>query len=785
MHKSLTPLLLLLPCALVGVTACGQPPTLLDGARPIDPYPLEDTPADCTHLPALCGLPLVDLGGGADKNAQHLVFIGDGYEAYALDEYRYAVQLLRAGLTHHPRVVIADHPDLFHFWRVDLESRSPFVDDDDWRNTPLGAHLREPEMCGGRRFIATLDDRVSLAVRAARTADGDFPPSTQITPVVLSRRSAGTANADVYGGVRLSSRDDLNTLRHELGHALFRLGDEYEEFTTCDEDGALGVHGPPPPLTEFALLTRPNVTASDGPDKWRGLVDGAEPGGARWPCPFHPTPDCLMLGTSDALCPVCAATAAEHIALMRCEADAQPPAAAVHHTWTVDAGGSHLVLYGAGHDERGPVEVVGWTTPDGSAAFTAGPFAVIDLAARTAGDVITVTVRDAAGHETVSPPFLIPDAAFPVLGDVEVGPLQSGGFWFSARTGPHGWVVLRGVDDETWLRADASGVVEALLGGPGFVPPRQVVAHSQDRRAAGPAQGFAAGAWAPAAPVELPPVQFAALYVANTLAVLEDSKGEPFTLLREVAPRLVLRPLVSTCSDIVRISVRQGDHPAGTTTVRDRTRVGNCADWGETFVDVPVVVDLVPSDAPLRLVVTDALGRTVEHDTGWVPEVDAALLYTAAIDDGALRPFSVPSSAVWLVEGGAVREAPVHVGAGGSAQLFPAALPPAGQAAVIAAHPTVGSGVPRARTTYIEQWDNLPPLVVAAPGGALVLDDGGAVLLVDGTGTLAVPFPDDTPAWFSPDPLPAVRDLAGNHAVVVTLPPPPAVWPADRCGGES
>lgn len=412
---------LLLGCVVLGCAPEAAPTPLL--------YPEPTELASCTTSPSLCGLPLHDLGGGTHTNAWHIVFLGDGYLDDELPDFVWTANslaslMLRPDGVFSTNDVVAHGPELFHFWRIDVPSTSIEVDDDVLTDTPLGAHLGPPDLCPGQPFIRALEDRFALALEHARLVSAEEDEQDRLwwwgsddagvgdlrsdeitrwphvdTPLTVSRatfallshRSSGRANAD-WGGknVRMSSRHGVDTLAHELGHALFSLGDEYEEFFSCSEALAPSSKTSSADITEVALLETANTSTLLAPEKWEDDVESVVPGGNRWPCHAHPTDSCLMLGDGT-LCPVCSSAVAERVAMRRCDPDARPPRVAIEPSFTVFSGGRKALVAASAFDERraspkgGPLSL-SWfvdgndgSDPRAMTPVATGPFAVVDL----------------------------------------------------------------------------------------------------------------------------------------------------------------------------------------------------------------------------------------------------------------------------------------------------------------------------------------------------------------------------------------------------------------------
>jgi hypothetical protein len=155
-------------------------------------------------------------------------------------------------------------------------------------NTVFKAHV-------GPDNLLTADD---ASVEAAATA-----LAPDVDTVVLLVKFQGSpdgirANADIKGfgsRVRLPSTS-AGALVHELGHALFALGDEYPER--------------PGPLSDDDkgwVARFPNLSLDSTGAKWQSIVASVFEGGGAWNTGvYHPTEHCRMNESwSQAFCPVC------------------------------------------------------------------------------------------------------------------------------------------------------------------------------------------------------------------------------------------------------------------------------------------------------------------------------------------------------------------------------------------------------------------------------------------------------------------------------------------------
>lgn len=296
----------------LGVLACSE--------EPERPPPPEDRKATL-------------LGASGHPEAFTVVFVGDGFRAAELPRYRRRVDALVEGLRASERGFVPWSPDLYRFYRVDVVSTGDDVDSLEREDTALGAYLDPSSDSCADLFIEADPARVRDAAAEAPAADA---------VVVIADGSAGRANA--HGNVHISSDDSWRVLEHELGHALFGLGDEYEEFLWCSDRAE----------DELELLATPNVTASRvHPAKWGGLVDDVESGGGQWPCHGHPTESCVMLDAeAPRFCPVCETAIREATAVRTCSPDRMPPRV---HLLPLDPRPRSIpFLYeAAAYDERG------------------------------------------------------------------------------------------------------------------------------------------------------------------------------------------------------------------------------------------------------------------------------------------------------------------------------------------------------------------------------------------------------------------------------------------------
>lgn len=301
----------LLVCLVAGATACSPPrPT-----TSFPPCPPEGAPVDradlCAKLPALCRNAVIPLHTPeADQSrAWDVAFFSEGYRRDELAGFRAHVEGLIDGFL--AGVWFTDEEKArFNFYLVEVPADPEGAA---WPTPrrPFGGCYRFEEVSPSA-FLRTGPSHASL-VRAAEAKlqlEAPFDAS-----VVIFHTAKGRANA---GGsqVRLTEVDTSRTLAHEIGHALFGLGDEYPELPGCGSGACLG---PGWPMLISPLP--PNLSLEPTGAKWAAWVDGAIEGGARFDeCVYHPTDSCLMGSSGDALCPVCRA-----VVEGRFQAEPEPP----------------------------------------------------------------------------------------------------------------------------------------------------------------------------------------------------------------------------------------------------------------------------------------------------------------------------------------------------------------------------------------------------------------------------------------------------------------------------
>lgn len=197
------------------------------------------------------------LDSGPDTEALNLVLVGDGYRADDQDVFRRkSAELVR--------VVEAESwfrqaPHL-NVWRVDVASKQPGT----WLRyrcpgAPRETYFESQFCWGGGGIVRLLGGNTELARQTALAVTEHW---SAVGVLVNSYHKGGSADGPVF--FTTTGRQWTELALHELGHALFDLGDEYD-----------GSDSPPldvePPWANVTRETRL------GRLKWRHLVDEGTP----------------------------------------------------------------------------------------------------------------------------------------------------------------------------------------------------------------------------------------------------------------------------------------------------------------------------------------------------------------------------------------------------------------------------------------------------------------------------------------------------------------------------
>jgi hypothetical protein len=253
--------------------------------------------------PELRGLPATLLSG-SDAADLDVAFVGEGFTAAELADYQAQVaRFVREVAGDDLTAIVGPR---FSFHRIDLTSPSSLVGNADIGDTPLGACLeRDPK--GEQPWI-----RLGTAQQALEAVASSVPGVDVL--VVLVNRSGGRANADLHlvtdrwprtvPIVRMDAAEPTSVLTHELGHALFRLADEYTDIEEAlpASHRVLGVEDP--------LALSANVSIDPQGAKWAHIVSGSREGGLRYRRGAHHAVDECRMNAGlfpRPFCPVCRA----------------------------------------------------------------------------------------------------------------------------------------------------------------------------------------------------------------------------------------------------------------------------------------------------------------------------------------------------------------------------------------------------------------------------------------------------------------------------------------------
>ncbi|MGE0396203.1 MAG: M64 family metallopeptidase [Kofleriaceae bacterium] len=273
------------------------------GPEPVECTPLPIYGISCETHPELCDLPSSTIYATSNPRAYHLVFLPEGFTDAELPAFHRHVQKLARDLRNDAGGIVDLAPDMFDMHVVDVPSRTSLLANGERYDTALGGCLSEDE------FRDDPDGRVDAS--RARLAAANAPGADAVIVIFAN----GDPHANTLNGIVILSIDDnAKTLTHELGHALFALGDEYTETPACYYEERFPYETGP-----SDMLGTANLTLDPYGRKWRRSWAGAIEGGRRYgDCIYHPTDECRMLDSQgDAFCPVCLAEIGLRIALRR------------------------------------------------------------------------------------------------------------------------------------------------------------------------------------------------------------------------------------------------------------------------------------------------------------------------------------------------------------------------------------------------------------------------------------------------------------------------------------
>lgn len=299
----------------VALAACPEintrPPEVDAGVDdgPIEPCGAFEIPAEkivagdpwpglrCSDFPSLCDLDVVSTVNEPDTaKAIDVVFVGDGFTPGLKSEWVQLVDALTRALTEPSDGFVTRRPKLFNFHRVDVASKTARVGNADRSDSALAGcvdiantgNLVMDERLAGLAALANVKADVDVIVAVLRTNAGS--PNASAGPI---------AEHPVF--VRLNPLVSPSIVNHELGHALFHLGDEYGGEAACFTPPNLATYG-----TADHLFDLPNVSMEETGKKWAAIHSGAKAGGLGYQyCVYAPGLPCLMNEGTLPFCPVC------------------------------------------------------------------------------------------------------------------------------------------------------------------------------------------------------------------------------------------------------------------------------------------------------------------------------------------------------------------------------------------------------------------------------------------------------------------------------------------------
>ncbi|MBK6690218.1 MAG: hypothetical protein IPG45_37480 [Deltaproteobacteria bacterium] len=354
----------------------------------------------CVANPTLCNLNVVSTIEQADLDvAIDVVLVGDGF-TNAVDWQNTATGLInqfRAA----PSNMYGRFPNLFNFHVVDVISATSDVGDADTTDTALGMQVSGP-------YINADGGRVNLAALNAPDVD-----------VVISVANSGSGRANANYNSQLASggvvrmRVGGDVITHELGHALFRLADEYEEASLCNAQN------------ESSLLLEPNVTAENSCYKFQGIAGAGCVQGGKY-CSagiWRSAGGCFMRSNTGGACPACNREIEEVLRERRSRADWAAPWVVAQVPGAGNPVSGQVGLQAQAHDD--------WFTPtqlsfevDGAyVGSVTTNFGRVDLDTRRLADgphQLAVFGADSAGYSSAARPLTFttqnaPDAIAPTV----------------------------------------------------------------------------------------------------------------------------------------------------------------------------------------------------------------------------------------------------------------------------------------------------------------------------------------------------------------------------------
>ncbi|MDC3378913.1 M64 family metallopeptidase [Planctomycetota bacterium] len=184
---------------------------------------------------------------GPFGNRLDLYFLPDGFQDESTQQGRFR-QLAATAVTHLGDTrFFREYDGYLNYWAVPVASAEAGV-------TRAG-QPRQTAFAG-----QVVNDRYEVSPGPAqRFLEQRYAGRHDRLAVVIGNAEAGTATAELLGGVAACARDRVDAVPHELGHALAGLGDEYAELRH------------PEPL-EPARVVAPNLVVGSATEAVRDLV---------------------------------------------------------------------------------------------------------------------------------------------------------------------------------------------------------------------------------------------------------------------------------------------------------------------------------------------------------------------------------------------------------------------------------------------------------------------------------------------------------------------------------
>jgi hypothetical protein len=228
-------------------------------------------------------------------SAVDLVFVSEGYLADEADDFLADARAMAARVDTDPAAAPfhGARPFNYHYVFVSSRERAPWLWGAPPADTAVRAHPRE-----GDGLLETDDAAVEREALAAPDVDVVVVVTRFITGGPLMR-----GNADMYytGRHIRIPRENGDALVHELGHALYGLGDEYVERQETL-----------PPERSGEVAPFANLSVDPSGARWRAVTSSVVEGGAGWAHGvYHAELRCRMNATDEpSFCSVCRAAIA-------------------------------------------------------------------------------------------------------------------------------------------------------------------------------------------------------------------------------------------------------------------------------------------------------------------------------------------------------------------------------------------------------------------------------------------------------------------------------------------